>query len=209
MTTTPSGTPRGLLDGPFYFMRHGESTTNAAEQVAGLLDAHLTETGHRQAAEAAEAFRTVELASVTVSGLYRTHQTAVPILRMKGLAPFVEPGMNERDWGHLEGRPLSERPSTFFDPPGGEMWEDFANRVWRVASRLVLPAPTLVIGHSGTFRALLYRMGFGKVRPPVDNALPVQFVPSHPPPDEPGRPAWSVLFLDGTPVPIKPPKEKG
>jgi probable phosphoglycerate mutase len=187
-------------------MRHGESTTNAARQVAGLLDAHLTETGHRQAAEAAEAFRSIALACVVITGLYRTHQTAVPLLRMKGLAPFVEPGLNERDWGTLEGRPLTERPNTFFDPPGGEVWEDFTGRIWRAAQTLEVPRPVLVIGHSGTFRALLERMGFGRVRPPLGNALPVQFVPLDPPPPD-GRPAWTVLHLDGSPVKIKPPKD--
>jgi len=203
---TDMSTQRGLLDGCFYFMRHGESVTNAEDLVAGLLDVHLSEAGHRQAAAAAEQFRDIPLASVVVTGLYRTHQTAVPILRMKGLAPFVEPGLNERDWGELEGRSLSERPSTFYDPPGGEVWEDFTDRIWRAARSLVVPAPTLVVGHSGTFRALLAGMGFGKVRPPVENATPVQFVPLDPPPTD-GRPSWTVLDLDGNPVPIKPPKD--
>ncbi|KAA5606952.1 histidine phosphatase family protein [Roseospira marina] len=201
-----SGTQRRLLDGPFYFMRHGESTTNADSLVAGLLDAHLTETGHHQAAIAAEAFHGIDLAGVVVTGLYRTHQTAMPILRQKGLAPFVEPGLNERDWGALEGRSLSERPSTFYDPPGGETWEDFTDRIWRTAQNLVVPVPTLVVAHSGTFRALLCGMGFGKVRPPVHNAMPVRFEPLDPPPSD-GGPAWTVLHMDGSPVPIKPPKE--
>ncbi|MQX38180.1 histidine phosphatase family protein [Roseospira navarrensis] len=196
------GPLRGLLDGPFYFMRHGESETNAAALIAGLTDTPLTALGHRQAAAAAEELRAVPLASVVVTGLYRTHQTAMPILRMKGLAPFVEPGLNERDWGVLEGRPLSERPSTFFDPPEAELWEDFNRRIWRAAQGLAVPAPTLVVGHAGTFRALLHGMGYGRVRPRLPNARPVLLSPLDPPPPA-GEPAWRVEDLDGQPVPIK------
>ncbi|MBB4287350.1 histidine phosphatase family protein [Roseospira goensis] len=195
---------RGLLEGPFLFMRHGESTTNARDLVAGLMDAPLSERGAEQSAAAARVLRDEPLASVVVTGLYRTHQTALPILDQTGLTPFVEPGLNERDWGDLEGRPLTERPSTFYDPPGGETWEVFADRIWRTAQALRVRVPTLLIAHSGTFRALLYRMGFGKVRPPVDNALPVRFVPVAPTTAD--APAWTVLHLDGSPVPIKPPK---
>lgn len=200
-----NATIRGLLDGPFYFMRHGESTTNAMDLVAGLTDAHLSERGQRQAIDAAEQVRAIPLASVIVTGLYRTHQSAVPILEQKGLTPFVEPGLNERDWGELEGRPLSERPSTFYNPPGGESWEDFAARIWRAAQWVRVPAPTLLLAHSGTFRALLYGMGFGKVRPQLGNSVVVAFQPLDPPPAE--GPAWRVVDLSGKPMTITPLKE--
>ncbi|SDE58627.1 histidine phosphatase family protein [Rhodospira trueperi] len=198
-------TMRGLLDGPFYFMRHGESTTNAKDHVAGLTDAHLSEIGLRQAADAAEQLRGTDLVSVIVTGLYRTHQSAMPILEQKGLTPFVEPGLNERDWGELEGRPLSERPSTFYDPPGGETWDAFADRIWRAAQHVRVPVPTLLLAHSGTFRAILYKMGFGKVRPQLGNAALVEFRPLTPAPAE--GPAWEVVDLAGVPMEITPLKE--
>lgn len=193
---------RPLLDGPFYFMRHGESTTNAQDLVAGLLDAPLSELGERQALAAAEMVRDLLLASVIVSGLDRSQRSALPILEQKGLVPFVEPGFNERDWGELEGRPLSERPSTFHNTEQGETWERFAERIWHTAQNLRAPMPTLILAHSGTFRALLYAMGFGKVRPQLPNATVVQFVPCDPPPG--GGPAWRVEDLDGVPMTIAP-----
>lgn len=201
MTT---GTLRGLLDGPFYYMRHGESTTNAQDLVAGLMDAPLSATGWEQVQAAAETLRDVTLASVVVTGLERSQRSAVPILEQKGLAPFVEPGFNERDWGELEGRPLSERPSTFHNPRTGESWEVFADRILRTARNLRVPAPTLILAHAGTFRALLYGLGFGKVRPQLPNASVVQFVPRDPAPAE--GPAWTILDLAGEPVTIKPMK---
>jgi len=198
---------RPLLDGPFWFMRHGQSTTNAEDLIAGWLDAPLTDLGHAQAAQAAEQLAALPLASIVVTGLSRTHQTAAPLVARLGgrLTPIVEPGLNERHWGDLEGKTLDHRPSTFYDPPGGETWDTFANRIWTAATTLRVDAPALVVGHSGTFRALLYKMGYGRVRPAVGNAVPVRFVPTDAPPE--GGPAWRVEALDGTPVPISPPEE--
>lgn len=203
----PPTTPRPLLDGPFWFVRHGQSTTNAEDLVAGWLDAPLTDLGHAQAAEAAEVLATLPLASIVVTGLVRTHQTATPLIERLGgrLAPIIEAGLNERNWGDLEGKTLDLRPSTFYDPPGGETWDEFADRIWHAATSLRVAAPTLIIGHSGTFRALLYKLGFGKVKPAVGNAVPVRFVPIDPPPGD--RPPWRIESLDGTPIPIKPLKE--
>ncbi len=197
-----SETIRSLLDGPFHFMRHGESTTNARDLVAGQLDAPLSDKGWAQVEEAADTLRDVPLASVVVTGLDRAQQSAVPILRQKGLSPFVEPGFNERDWGELEGRPLSERPSTFHETREGESWADFAERIWRTAGHLEVPVPTLIIGHAGTFRALLFKMGFGKVRPQLANATVVRFVPLTGAP--PGGPAWQVETLAREPMTITP-----
>jgi len=193
---------RHLLDGPFYFMRHGESTTNARDLVAGLLDAPLSDKGRMQAEQAAQTLQDVALASVVVTGLDRAQQSAVPILHQKGLTPFVEPGFNERDWGELEGRPLSERPSTFHETRDGESWAAFADRIWRTARHLEVPTPTLIVGHAGTFRALLFNMGFGKVRPQLANATVVRFVPLVPPPPE--GPAWRVEDLAGQTMTITP-----
>lgn len=196
-------TIRPLLDGPFYFMRHGESTTNAQDLVAGLLDAPLSDKGRAQAACAAETLRDVALASIVVTGLDRAQQSAVPILEQKGLSPFVEPGFNERDWGELEGRPLSERPSTFQETREGESWAAFADRILRTARHLEVPVPTLIVGHAGTFRALLFGLGFGKVRPQLANATVVRFVPLDRPPSGNG-PAWRVETLDGAAMTITP-----
>jgi len=196
-----------LLDGPFWFIRHGQSTTNAQDLVAGWLDAPLTEQGHAQAARAAEALAALPLASIVVTDLVRTHQTAQPLVDRLGgrLVPIVQAGLKERNWGELEGKSLDLRPNTFYDPPGGEVWDDFANRIWAAVTSLRVPAPTLVVGHSGTFRALLYKLGFGKVRPAVGNADPVRFVPITP--STPGRPGWRIEDLSGAPIVIKPPKD--
>ncbi|MEM7525488.1 MAG: histidine phosphatase family protein, partial [Pseudomonadota bacterium] len=43
------------FDHPFYFLRHGETTWNAVQRTQGQLDAPLSETGRRQARDAAAA----------------------------------------------------------------------------------------------------------------------------------------------------------
>lgn len=149
-----------LLRAPFYFLRHGESTANRDEVVAGQIDVPLTELGLDQAEAAAALMEGLALGSIYASTLGRAIATARSFATSRGLTIRTLPGLGERGWGSLENRPLAERvggPEA--EPPGAEPWPAFVARTWQALGEIDGPAPILIAAHSGTLRAL--RQGLG------------------------------------------------
>lgn len=188
-------TERALFDGPFFFLRHGESEANLASLIAGSTDTPLTETGRAQAAAAAERVRGLGIAAVYTSTLARAAETAMPIAAALGLPVRHLEGLCERNWGEWELRPLSWIRDRTITAPGGESLADYEDRVWRTCAGLHGPAPALIVAHSGTIRVLRKRLGIGDVYGWVGNGVPVRF---EPPPG--GSGAWRMTTVDGGPV---------
>jgi probable phosphoglycerate mutase len=185
-----------LLNGPFFFMRHGESAANAAGLIAGGgTDSPLTERGRAQAEAAAALLAPLAPKAIHVSPQSRAVETARPLAERLGIALTPVADLHERHWGAMEGRPLSEIVDRAMTAPGGESLAGFEERVWAALSAIAGPAPAVVVAHSGTMRVLRSRLGIGDVFEWVGNALPVRFAP-------PRRPdgVWTMAALEGGPV---------
>nr|MDT0657531.1 MSMEG_4193 family putative phosphomutase [Micromonospora sp. DSM 115978] len=87
-------------------LRHGRTTANANGGLAGRRPVELDETGRAQAVAVGDRLRAVPLAAVVTSPLVRCRQTLE--LALPGVAPVVEEGLVECDYGAWEGRPLAE-----------------------------------------------------------------------------------------------------
>ena len=179
-----------LLSGPFYFLRHGESTTNRDGTIAGSLDPPLTARGREQAQAAAEALRNSELREIISSPKRRALDTAEVVAERLRLPVRLVDDLRERHWGALEGRPIAERTSHAMLPDGGEGWESFAARVWAAVQGLSGEAPTLLVAHAGVMLVLQDRLAGVAASRSVANALPVRFEP----PARPGD-VWRLLEL--------------
>src|SRR5512143_705226 len=166
-----------LFSAPFYFLRHAESTTNAAGTIAGSFDAPLTALGREQAVTSIPILRGLGIAAVVVSPKQRAADTARPVAAALGLPVRYVDGIVERNWGVLEGRPISERESHFIQPEGAESWEQFAARTRSALATINDPAPVLIVAHSGTMRVMRSQLGIGDVYDPIGNALPVRMDP--------------------------------
>ncbi|MEO5338731.1 MAG: histidine phosphatase family protein [Magnetospirillum sp. WYHS-4] len=179
-----------LLRAPFYFLRHGESTANRDNVIAGRMDSPLTDLGRRQAVEAADRLEGVALGAVYASTLDRALQTARPFAERRGLTVRTLAGLGERGWGRLEGRPLGERVGgPRAEPPGAEPWNIFVARTWRALAQIDGSAPVVVVAHSGTLRALREGLGLDDGVKAV-NAQPMVFTP----PESRGDPwSWRAL----------------
>lgn len=168
---------------PFYFLRHGETETNAAGLVAGSLDVELTPRGHEQALAAAVAFADEPITGIYSSPLRRARDTAEPIAVTLGLPVTVIDQLAERRWGVLEGRPRASRVRGV-TPAGAETPEEFTRRVLSGFGRIDEPVP-LIVAHSGIFRVLCRTLNIVESETPVTNALPMHFVPL-------GKDAWRL-----------------
>lgn len=153
-----------IFDQPFYFLRHGQTASNAAQTIGGATDLPLTEQGHAQAALAATI--PLHVASIWCSPLQRAQQTAAAM----GRPVILLPDLQERNWGDWEGQPRSVmvREAT---PPNGESPEAFRARIRAAMAQITGPFPVLIVGHSGTAREIHAMLSDAPFRRPTNGEL--------------------------------------
>lgn len=149
---------------PFYMIRHGESEANAARIMAGSLDSPLTEQGRDQAKTIHAIIEHLKIKPRTIahSALSRAQETAGIINDVLNVPMIEDPDLAELHAGDWEGVSYDDYPeflTGWADPPNGETFDEFYERV-KGAKNRVLPAhnsPVLIVAHGGLFRA------FGKI----------------------------------------------
>ena len=152
----------------FYFLRHGQTPSNAKGVFQGSRDVPLNENGLEQAQAASQIFADEPVAGIVASPMTRVRQTLAPTAQHFGFEPVFHDGFKERNFDTLEGTPvpqsLSKDPSTrakefmefWYSPPKGvETIDDFYGRVKEATEGLVRTENTLVVAHGGVLRALL------------------------------------------------------
>ena len=165
-----------LFDRPFYYLRHGESEANRLKIIAGSLDVDLNDTGREQARAAIALLRPLGITHVVSSGMKRARETAAIVAGALELPHAIVPGLAERNWGDLEGKPRAVRKRGA-QPPGAETPEQFAARTRAALAQVESRGVPLVVAHSGTFRVLCRLLGLEESEQPVSNCRPVRFVP--------------------------------
>ena len=159
----------------FCLIRHGETTANRDQIIAGRLDVALTDLGRQQASLLKE-ISFPEPIALFCSPMDRAIKTAS--LGFPDTTGQVVPNLRERDWGVFEGCPLSELPPRDSTPPQGEGWRDMILRVHAAITWCCTQSPgalPVLVCHSGVIRAtrlLAQQTGVG-TRPA--NATPLLF----------------------------------
>ena len=162
---------------PFFYLRHGQSTYNRDGLIAGSVDPALTDLGHAQAEEAAAVLLDHGIGTIHASAAQRARHTAAPLADRLGLPVQTHSDLWERNWGVLEGAPMSRLPERHRTAEQGESLADFNLRVMRTLADLPGPGPILVVAHSGTLRVLRMVLGAGDIPRSIDNALPIRIDP--------------------------------
>lgn len=152
----------------FYFLRHGQTPSNAKGVFQGSRDVPLNENGLEQAQAASQIFAEEPVSGIVASPMTRVRQTLAPTAEHFGFEPVFHDGFKERNFDTLEGTPvpqsMSKDPSArakefmefWYSPPTGvETITDFYGRVKDATEELVQAENTLVVAHGGVLRALL------------------------------------------------------
>ena len=172
-----------------WFVRHGESTWNAAGLVQGQAEGSvLTANGRREAARAAEQLARAGVRAICTSDLKRAHETAAIIGHALRLPLRYERTLRERNFGTAQGHPLSELSTAFSGieggrvvdadarPPEGESLRELYRRVAAFMDDAAAGAAEggVVVTHGGVIRmAQAYAEGISveaMVWGPVPNA---------------------------------------
>jgi probable phosphoglycerate mutase len=147
-----------------YLIRHGETHSNA-RRIVQLPDDPLSPKGLQQAAQLAERLADCGIVRLISSDLRRAAMTTSCIAEATGLVPEFSERLHERNFGDLRGTPYDEL--TFdpfaldYEPPGGESWQSFYDRVrgaWSDIESLASESePLAVVTHGLVLRAILDR----------------------------------------------------
>ena len=150
-----------------YLVRHGQSSHNQRQIIAGQLDSELTEQGFEDARSVAQAIGRSDFDVIYSSDLRRARQTAQSIVDTLNLTCpiFFTDLLRELDYGEHTNQPVAEA-FRFLNYkavedrryPGGESFQDLKKRVHQFIEQLRLEAPgkrILLIAHAGSIRMML------------------------------------------------------
>lgn len=174
----PPSTWTGNRGGPtrLLLLRHGQTELSRQRRYSGRGNPELTETGRRQAADAARYLSTKGgISAVVSSPLRRAHDTARAAADALGLTVQVDDDLIETDFGDWEGLTFLEAAErhpelhgrwlrdTSLPAPGGESFDDVQQRIERARDRIIAehgPATVLVVSHVTPIKTLL-RLALG------------------------------------------------
>lgn len=160
-----------------YFVRHGETPCLEEGRFQGRSDRpglnDLSPKGKETAERLARFFAGVEIRRIYSSPLRRTMETARIIARRRGLTPVPDDRLIEVDYGDWEARRNEEvyntpeareraRDKFRYRHKGGESYEDVHARVSAFLDEVMrgrAEGPLLIVGHAGTIRTALIRLG--------------------------------------------------
>ncbi|MGD1871243.1 MAG: histidine phosphatase family protein [Neomegalonema sp.] len=181
---------------PFLFLRHGETAWNREGRVQGQHAAPLNDTGRAQAVAAAAALSGRRIDRIVSRPLSRVRDTAAAIVAQRGTEISFDPDLMEAHLGAhqttMQNGFLDAYWRGEYDPPGGETFADFTERVWAAMTRAVALGPnTLIVAHGGLWRAAKAKV---RIEPDfrMPNAIPIAV--------RPGETGWRVDPL----LPIPP-----
>lgn len=169
---------------PFYFLRHGETTWNAAGWTQGQLDSPLSQRGREQARRAADILAAEPIRRIVASPLSRARHTAQAVAARLGLPVAFDARLMEVHLGEKQGTPHDRWIDDFwqdgFDPPGGETFAQFRERVWDAMAAVVADGGpgTLIVAHGGLWKAARRKVTIEPDIEHMPNALPLSITPA-------------------------------
>lgn len=157
--------------GKIYLIRHGETDANINFRFQGHTNNSLNSKGLQQAKELGHYYENIALDAVYSSSMLRAQQTAEPLAALNGIQTQTFDELKEICFGKWEGLAFdeikakwSEEFDRFFQEPakcrvpGGESFEDVAERVRSVCSKIVEDSGDkniAIVSHGGVIRIQL------------------------------------------------------
>ena len=144
-----------------YLARHGQTPLNKTDDLRGLADPPLDETGRQQAQRLGAALGPRGLAAVVASPLRRAVQTAQPVADRAGLQVVTDQCLLDRDYGPRTGtskKKVIEQWGSVDDAPGVEPGSAVRERAVRGLAELARRyggGTIVVVSHDAVNRQVL------------------------------------------------------
>ena len=151
-------------------VRHGETDHNVEHRFQGHSDLGLNRHGLAQAKALREHLAEVNFTHILCSDLQRAAQTAETIAERHEVEVIPDPVLREMDFGEWEGLTYEEIEKSYpreladwredmanHPPPGGEMLEDFTDRVRQPLDAILggcMQDKVLIVSHGGVLQVM-------------------------------------------------------
>jgi broad specificity phosphatase PhoE len=184
-----------------FLIRHGETDSNAA-RIVQTPDVPLSARGAAQAEQLAQRLAGLGVAAILASDLRRAAMTAERIRACTGAPLAFDAGLQERNYGDIRGQAYAALGINIlapdYEPPGGERWEDFHQRVDAVWQRVV-DAAALTDGNLAvvTHGLVCYSLALRHLQLPAEQTAATGWHNASLTIIE-SRPPWSVRALNCT-----------
>jgi broad specificity phosphatase PhoE len=130
----------GELAAMIFLIRHGETDSNAA-RIVQTPDVPLSNRGVAQAERLAQRLAAEGVSAILSSDLRRAVMTAEHLHGATAAPIRFDAGLQERNFGDIRGQSYAALGFDIFapdyEPPGGERWDEFHNRVDAVWQRVI------------------------------------------------------------------------
>ena len=156
-----------------YFIRHGESVTNADKIYTGQLDYPLSELGFKQAELLANYFKDKKIDKIYSSDLTRTHQTIAPTAKLLNLEINDDSRLREvygGEWQYKTFSEIREKYNADFVQwqkdivnarcTGGESFKEVSERVYKAVLDIVNEnedKSVIIVAHSNPIKTITLR----------------------------------------------------
>jgi uncharacterized phosphatase len=162
----------------FYFIRHGQTELNAKNDLHSNEDVPLNDTGRRQAERAKTIIEKLPIATICVSPLKRTLETALIVAgNLKQPKVVVQ---DLRECNGVEWLSMLEWEEKSFSVPLLDQAKSFMDRALKgINESLKHPGPVLIVAHGGIHWALCHHFNIQDHNRIIDNCVPLHVEQVH------------------------------
>lgn len=153
-----------VMNGHFYFARHGQTVWNVENKICGATDSPLTAEGRNQANTLAEEVvkQGIHIDEILYSPLSRARDTAMEISKVTGIPAKMEVRLVEQDFGKWEGTARNgkefglAKQNFASSNEGGESMLKLCQRIYNLIDDLKKEPDKvyLLVAHNGISRAI-------------------------------------------------------
>ena len=172
-----------------YLIRHGETASNRS-RVVQVPETPLSERGIAQARLLAARVADLGITRIVSSDMARARMTAAAVEAATGAPLSVDPDLQERNFGDHRGTAYAELMeqgielfAPDYDPPNGESWDAFHERVDRAWATACQLAQSLEDGHLAVVShgLVCHSIASRLVEPPPSSVAPESYGKNGPP----------------------------
>jgi broad specificity phosphatase PhoE len=160
----------------FYFVRHGETFLNFKKKISGQTNTRLTEKGKSDILRLKKKIKNIKINYIYTSSLLRTRETSKILFGNKNKIKKISlRKFDERNWGVLEKKSISNIKNFKIKPRNGESFDQFERRIIDLISFRKFEEKSFFCLHKGVLKVFLKFMGISAQKKILANSKLIEF----------------------------------
>ena len=157
----------------FYFIRHGETDFNKEKRYTGTFDIPINKEGVRHTEDSLELLSKLNISAIYSSPLKRALQTAIIISTQLKLPIIIITEFQERFFGTFQTKKKLNYNKKYFN--NAQTLYQHRRQTIIGFNKIKIKQNILIIGHSGTYKALNTHLLNINISKSINNSTPICF----------------------------------